>query len=114
MNLFMIIYRGLKHYNSVSSNCLGIMVISFFLSAMTISMWIKTLYDYDRSILYLCAAILFILVLALVVSYKIGCKRVVRVVNLMRKYKNQLSVVFVIIGTLSPFSAILLAMLLRH
>ena len=110
----MIIYRGLKHYNSVSSNCLGIMVISFFLSAMTISMWIKTLYDYDRSILYLCAAILFILVLALVVSYKIGCKRVVRVVNLMRKYKNQLSVVFVIIGTLSPFSAILLAMLLRH
>ena len=111
MNLFMIVYRGLNHYMSV--HCLFLTVTSFFLYIFTISLWVETLYDYDRSILYLCAAILFILVLALIVAYKIGCKKVVRIVNLMRKYKNQLSVAFVIIATLSPFT-LLLAMLLRH
>ena len=114
MNLFMIIYRGLKHYIAIPGTCVFLTVTSFFLYIFTISIWIETLYDYDRSILYLCAVILFILVLTFVVTYKMRCKKVVRIVNLMRKYKNQLSVVFVIIGTLSPFSAILLAMLLRH
>ena len=113
MNLFMIIYRGLRHYIAIPGTCVFLTVTSFFLYIFTISIWIETLYDYDRSILYLCAAILFILVLALVVSYKIGCKRVVRVVNLMRKYKNQLSIVFVIISCLSLYT-ILLSMLLRH
>ena len=113
MNLFMIIYRGLNHYIKVSAHCVALTVTSFFLLAMTISIWIKTLYDYDRIILYLCAVILFILVLTLVVSYKIGCRKLVRIVNLMRKHKNQLSVAFVIFSYLSLYT-ILLAMLLRH
>ena len=114
MNLFLIIYKGVRKYIKHPENSFFLTVTSFFILLVTIYSEAKVLYNYDRIILYLCAVILFILVLTLVVSYKMGCRKVVRIVNLMRKYKNQLSVAFVIIAYFSPFSAILLAMLLRH
>ena len=114
MNLFMIIYRGVRKYIKHPENSFFLTVTSFFILLVTIYSEAKVLYNYDRIILYLCAAVFLILVLVLIAVYKMGCRKIVMIVNLMRKYKNQLSIAFVIISYLSPLSAILLAMLLRH
>ena len=114
MNLFMIIYRGLNHYIKVSAYCVFLTVTSFLILLSNIGFSAEIVYNYDKSILYLCAAILFIIVLVLVIAYNMGYRKVVMIVNLMRKYKNQLSYAFVIVSYFSTFGTLLLAILLQY